>query len=266
MFNKLKRLYYLTLIRLRVHFVPVGFEVVRVVEPLRALRPDAVFLVTSGERDKATDYLSKIQELLTKQRIRHSLLLCDVWDATKVADMIGATIRSAPEHDYFFNVGTGTKPCTIAGVLASLIYGITPYYVQVDYEAKPQYLPLDFPTKGPLQILPSFRVPPLDGAAIEALSFLALQEKGIPKRTLLAHMKEKGFVKARSGGMVSPQALQAQVNAILTRLHAWNFVRIDGRGSRLSIQLTAQGQGGARMFRHMRGPPGQPPKLFAPNQ
>ena len=242
---------------------PVGFEVVRVTDPMIGLRADVAILFTVSVNDKAKEYLAKIRTILKDADIDSHVVECDVTDTAVVLDEIGSIVLGAPHHDFFFNASTGAKTACIAGILAGMLWPVQPYHVPVDYEAAHVHLPRDQPVTGPPNFIPTFRVVPLDGDAVTALDFLAGRGGDVAKFDLIKELKVKGILSPRKGTGVTPQALQAQANRILHRLEDWGFVELQGHGAKFRIRTTDKGKAGARMFQHVLKKP-TPPSLLLP--
>ncbi len=241
-------------VRLRVHFAPVGYEVTRIVSPLVSLRADAVILITTSLTGKPGHYHSKIIEALNAAKIPHETRTCDFWDVGIVVDEVGAIMAAAPQHEFFYNISTGSKTCAISGMISAEFWPLRIYYVPVDYERVTGIIEDDHPQRGPAQFLPTFSVPALDRASIVALSFLAQQPAAVPKRSLINDLREKKIIGPRRGKNITAQALQAQVDGILQRLQTWGFVETDGRGLNLRIGVTDKGKSGNKMFSHVLNP------------
>lgn len=241
---------------LRVHFAAVGFEVVRLIDPLRTLHADRVVLFTERRNDKARKYLVEIERLLQEERIPYAVVECDIWSTAVVVDQIAGIITSSPQHQYFVNVSTGAKPACLAGTVAGMLWPVRPYYVPVDYEKPGPIFSEDHPVSGPAEFIPTFEVPLLGEGHFHALRFIVASGGAVPKYALLDHLKELRVVRPRERRRrrVSPQAYQAQVDAILQRLEDWGFVERVGRGRALRIRATEKGTHGDVMFNHVLAP------------
>jgi hypothetical protein len=240
---------------------PIGYEVVRVTDPIISLRADAALLFTVSETDRAQEYLKKIRAILSDADIESQVIPCDVTDTAAVLDQIGAIVSSASRHEYFFNASTGAKTACIAGILAGMLWPVQPYHVPVDYTKDFVHLPRDQPVKGPPSFIPTFRVQPLEPNAIMALDLAAKQNAPVAKAFLIRELRRLGVLAPRKGEKVTPQAFQAQANGILHRLEQWGFVELRGRGSQFRIHVTDKGKAGARMFKHVLDKP-TPPSIL----
>jgi len=237
-----------------VHFAPVGYEVTRVVSPLSVLRADAVILITTSTTGKPGHYHSKVIEALDASSIPHETRTCNFWDVGIVVDEVGAMMAAAPQHEYFYNVSTGSKSCAIAGTISAQFWPLRTYYVPVDYERVTGIIEDDHPVKGPPLFMPTFSVPSLDHASVLALNFLAQQSAPVSKRFLIDDLRARQVIGPRKGKSITPQALQAQVDGILRRLESWGFIETKGRGLSLRIGVTEKGISGNKMFNHLLNP------------
>jgi hypothetical protein len=188
---------------------------------------------------------------LKEKRIPFSVVEAPIWDASQVVDHIGRLVTQQPKNEFFFNISTGTKPCSIAGTIAAMLWGLQIYYVRVDYSAKPVDLALDFPVSGSPQFLPSFRVAPPDTAGIAVLEFLARTAKPTPKREILRHLSSLKLVGPKVAEKVSAQAIQGQVTAVLQKLEVQALIAWEGIRPRRKIRITESGQEAAKMFAHV---------------
>ena len=241
-------------VRLRVHLVPVGYDVARVVSPAKFLRADAVILFTEKYDRRAGSPLRRSVRNLTSGHIECAVLECDIWDPSSVVDEVGNLITGAPQHEYFFNVSTGARTAGVGGTIASMFWPIRPYYQPVAYVDSSVVSEVDAPVTGSPFFIPTFEAPVLGAAAVETLRHLASQPAPLSKRQLMAHMRAAGTIFARTTSPVSPQAFHAQTDVILRHLVAWGFVQTEGQGKRKRIHVTEMGRGGARMFRHVIEP------------
>ena len=248
-------------VRLRVHFVPLGYDVARAVSPAKELRADVVLLLVPARNARPGPPLRRALRVLDAAHIQREVLECDVWDPPSVVDEVGNILIAAPRHDYYFNVSTGPRTASVGGTIASMFWRVRPYYQPVAYVDSSVVSTVDAPVTGPPFFVPTFEAPLLDASAVETLRFLATQTVALSKRQLMAHMRDAETIYPRVKSRVSPQAFHAQANVILRHLLAWGFVEATGHAKRMRIRATEMGRGGARMFRHMIEPR-TPPKIL----
>jgi hypothetical protein len=241
-------------IRLRVHFAPVGVEVLRVTEPMKTLHADVALLLTVSQTDRTRFNVENIMRDLKESRIQAQVVECNILSTSEVVNEVGSIVTASPQHDYLFNVSTGTRTAGIAGVIAGMFWRMLPYYVAVDEQAKPVYSERDFPSRGFPQFVPTFEIPLLDKATVAALEYIAGQQEPMSKRMLLAHLRDNGVVGPRQKRTVSSQALHGQVDSILRRLESWGFINLAGRGKLMRVRITDKGIEGRKMFFHVLNP------------
>ena len=241
-------------LRLRVHLAPIGPEVLRVVEPMRALFADVALLMTVSSTDRSRFVTDKIVRSLERNGTRSQVVECDVRDTSQVVNEVGAIVSSSPQHEYFFNSSTGTRAASIGGVIAGMFWKVKPYYVEINEQAKTVNGEGDYPTRGSPQFIPTFEIPPLDKTAIIALELLAGKDEPVPKSLVIGDLKAKGVIGPRQKEEVSEQALYGQLDSILHKLETWGFIDLVGRGKQTRIRVTEKGIEGRKMFFHILNP------------
>jgi hypothetical protein len=243
-----------SVVRLRVHFASLGFQVQRIVEPMKMLHADVGIILTYSWTDRAQHLLPKVVDNLKESGIKSVIVKCNIWDTSEVVNEIGAVVTATPQHEYYFNVSTGTRNAAIAGAIAGMFWHVRPYFMAINDQDKPLHSEQDFPVNGMPNFVPTFEVPVLEKQALNALEFLASRSTSSLKREVLSYLKERGVIGPRLKESVSDQALQGQVDSILNKLSSWGFIELSGRGKKLKIGITREGIEGRKMFFHMLNP------------
>lgn len=241
-------------VRLRVHFAPIGREVIRVIKPMTILKADVAILITLSKTDQSGLSALTIRDELKKHHIRTMVIECNTLDSSEIVNEIGSIVSAYRHHEYMYNVSTGTRAGSIAGIIAGMFWRVRPYHIEVDELSKPVHGEGDFPTLGSPQFIPTFQIPQPDQAAIEALEFIASSKEPLSKRSLMAQLKTTGKVGPRQSRSVTPQALYGQLDSILYKLESWGFVDINGHGKSARVSITETGIEGRKMFFHMLNP------------
>lgn len=245
-------------VRLRVHFAALGFGVDRLVKPMLAMRADVAIILTKSKQDQAKGFLRRCTDALEAKAVKVDVLECDIWRVSPVVNEVGAVVKSAPQHEYFFNVSTGSKTSCIAGTIAGMLWGVRPYYQGVNYAGKADERKEEFPISGAPQLIPTFETRGLEAADLRALEIISAKGGPIPKRDLLVELKKAGLIapKRDTPGKedMTSQAYYGQLSSILDRLDSWGFVQIAGRGRAAVVILTDAGREGATMFFHESRP------------
>ncbi len=245
----------------RIHVVPVGFEVERVVEPLERERADRVYLLTRAERDAAAPFVAEVARRLARARwpIDVQVVPTDLWDVFHALASFRAifererrTDRSAREVlPLRVNVSTGTKITAIAGTLACMLWNGTPYYAQVSRAWYSGRTPSVGKITDVVERVEPVAVYELRSPTADLVEVLeALERRGgtLRKRELL---RELGLDRPGPEGSrpPSPQAQHGRLRRRLEPLERrWGFVRTESPGPRARVQLTEQGRLAVALF------------------
>ncbi len=131
---------------LRVHVAPVGFEFDRVILPALDMKADKIYLLflthEPGVPDINWPFVQRIQEALIQKGYRENedllLVQTNIFDLyaclVTIAGIFGQEQRAG--NQIFFNVSSGGRIPSFAGLLGCMYFGGTPYYchpVKWDY-------------------------------------------------------------------------------------------------------------------------------------
>lgn len=236
---------------LRVHIVPVGFEVARVVEPLVRLRADRVHLVTSGFEDAARSYWEEILKRLgaeypSIEARRHE---ANLWSYEDLLHLYRSIILGEAETGnlLFVNVSTGTKVCAAVGILASMLWGTNPYYVRVAYpptrtntERSPEAVTdIDTP--------PILRIDEPPETELAVVEVLRKKKGSATKEELIHDLRERSLVPSRAE--ISNPATYNRLRNILESLRRRGYVTTDDAGKGAKVKLTAEGKQAISLLR-----------------
>lgn len=122
----------------RSHIVPMGYEKKRVYGPAIKLNADEVVIISHVEdEDPFERHYSEVKEILESNSIDVEHKECDIFDVYDSLRVIGEEITKRSEEEVFVNVSSGSKITAIAGMIASMTSGATPYYVRaMDYSGE----------------------------------------------------------------------------------------------------------------------------------
>lgn len=130
----------------RVHIAPVGFDIDRVVLPLKKMKADKVWLVLKRDvkEEIESPYIHKITSDLNKVNIEHTIERCNIVDLFDMLNVYRSIIEQEYGNDIFINVSTGSKIQAIAGMMACMMFktdnlNIEPYYAEpAQYLVQPE--------------------------------------------------------------------------------------------------------------------------------
>jgi len=238
-----------SIFKLRVHIVPVGFEIDRVIEPLIQFKADRVWLIVEEniEQGDANYHYQEIKRKLKKMKIDFDERRCQLRALFDLLNEYRIIIEKEQEHEIFINVSTGNKIEAIAGMMAAMIFhsdkvSVTPYYaVPENYEIKPKEKE-QFTSgyKGVIQ-LPNYTIERPKPHLIAALKLI--KENGISNKKNLIElfMNQKLIVIEQK--KFSESAKHSQLNKkFLDPLNEKKFIEIIGKGRAARINISTDGE------------------------
>ncbi len=124
--------------QLRVHVAPVGYEYDRVIKPALEMQADKIYLLYKREEPGIADtnwpFVERIRDFLVDHNftVGSDLILVQ----TNIFDLYACMVTIAgifgeeqkTNHQIFFNVSSGGRIPSFAGLLACMYFGGTPYY------------------------------------------------------------------------------------------------------------------------------------------
>lgn len=238
-----------SIFKLRVHIVPVGFEIDRVIEPLIRFKADKVWLIIEEniEMGEANYHYQEIKRRLRDINIDFDERRCKFRALFELLNEYRIVIEKEHEHEIFINVSTGNKIEAIAGMMAAMMFhsdkvSITPYYaVPEKYEIKPkegeQF------TSGYKDViqLPNYKIERPKEHLITALKII--KESGVvsKKRLIEIFVLEKLIVIEKEKH--SESAKHSQLNKkYLEPLNEKKFIEIEGKGKAARIRISPDGE------------------------
>ncbi len=232
----------------RVHIVPIGFEIDRVIEPLIRLKADRVWLIIEKdiESSEANYHFQQIITRLKEMNLHYDLRRCEFLALFDLLNEYRIIIEKEHEHDIFINVSTGNKIEAIAGMMAAMIFhsekvNITPYYVIPEkYEIKPKEEQLTSGYKEVIQ-LPNYSIERPQEQLISALKIIKSRGNS-SKNQLIDDFKKHQLIKIENPDHTKA-AEHSQLNKkYLERLLERKLIEINGKGRASRVKITKDGE------------------------
>jgi hypothetical protein len=238
----------------RVEVVPVGYYIDRIVDPIRTHNADRVYLVVARDprEDMAAPFRTRVMSQLRrwKPALDIRVVKTDLWRIESAVETFSAIIRSESQAGnlVWVNLSTGNKLQAVAGAVACMAQGATPYYVRMSsYERPDPARPLAEGVQG-VDTVPTFALYPPSAAGLAILGFLEENPAGLSKRDLLAGLTELGFIPAESVHR-TVQARYARLQVILQPLTATPALAVmEGTRRAGRAKITDRGRLALRMF------------------
>jgi len=232
----------------RIQIMPVGYEVKRVTEAAEKFKPDKVILITHSENDNlASECLSNIAQEFDNKGVDYEVRDCNLFDLHASLGEIAAAIYEHGEDNVYVNTSTGSKITAIAGMIASMVTGSTPYYVRAtnydgppseieSYDELPRY-PIDHPEFDQI-------------ATMEYIKRMAAVEHDPSKGELIqfAEANELRYVDQNVAGKGKYRLLDSHV---IDPLESEGYIEVIKEGRKSLVTLTESGRNAIQAYRYL---------------
>ncbi len=238
---------------LRIHISPVGFEFRRVTEPLIRMQADKVYLVSYQKNDSGHQFLEMIKKELDNsyKHIKIMEVFVDIWDLYQCIEKFREIIHEEKGNHIYFNVSTGTKITSIAGMLSCMLWDASPYYAKLDYLAREKKIDVPSEHIGELESLPVYEINKPKFEVMLVLDMLKSADGKMKKSHLISKLEEKGIIRLKDETKkeLTKSAKHSQLKAILDPMESdWNYIRVEASGRRSEVFLTEQGRNALKIF------------------
>ena len=239
---------------LRVHISPVGYEFLRISEPLIKMRADTVYLITyTKDNKKAKDYYNKILKELRQnyKHIKVEEVCINIWDLFDCLEKFREIINSDKGNQVYINVSTGTKITAIAGMMSCMLWNAIPYYAPVSYAST------DDNTKPPSEfvdeavILPVYEIKKPKPEHMLILNLLQQSGGKLRKSQVIKKLEKLEIIRLKDEKKtsLSEAAKHSQLRAILNPMeNDWKYVKIYSAGRLSEVSITEQVETALKIF------------------
>ena len=107
----------------RVHIAPLGFEIDRIVIPLKQTKADKLWIISqdNSTKDKSAPYLEKIKKECKKMGVEVKVAYSDRLSLFKAIKSIKDIISQEKGNYIYVNVASGSKIQAIACMMACMV-------------------------------------------------------------------------------------------------------------------------------------------------
>lgn len=243
-------------VRLRVHITTIGFEVRRITEPLKEMRADKVYFISAKKNDRAKNFKERIKEILHNEysNVEIEERFAEIFDLYACIDAYRVIFNEEKGNMIFVNVSTGSKIAAIAGTIACMLWGGTPYYVNRKYEEEGEPEVKDEKVEKKPNLVPVFSITKPRREYLKILKILDKEEDGMAKGTLIDSLKEVGIIreiksKKHSVKRTQPRAAEhSQLKVLLTPMANEEYIKIETSGRRSIVRITPKGRDTLRIL------------------
>ncbi len=233
----------------RVHIAPLGFEIDRIIIPLKQTKADKLWLLSQDNHsaDLSAPYHEKIKKECKKLgievRISHSDRLNLFQTIKSIKDII-----SEEENNYIYvNVASGSKIQAIACMMACMVLkeckNIQPFYAEPESYAAFEGKQQSFGIKNTIP-LPTYEIQTPKPKLLQALKIIQqAKNQKITKKEMAEIAEQQEIITITSKEKNHSQARFASLdkNIIQPLQEQWKFVEVEKIGRNRWIKITQEG-------------------------
>ena len=240
----------------RVHIAPLGFEIDRIMVPVKETKSDKLWLLIHEKtaEDKSGPYLEKIKKECKKINVELQIAYADRLSLFKAIKTIKDIIEEEKGNYIYVNVASGSKIQAIACMMACMILkgcdNLQPFYAEPESYAAFEGKQQSFGVKDTIP-LPTYEIQTPKPKLLEALKIIAEQKNGkITKKEMaqIADEKEIITVKAEESNYSQARFASLDKNIISPLENEWKFIEIEKIGRNRWIKITEEGKNAAEFL------------------
>ena len=233
----------------RVHIAPLGFEIDRIILPLKETKADKLWLLVHEKtsEDKSGPYLEKIKKECKKMKIELKISYADRLSMFKIIKSVKEIINQEENNYIYINVASGSKIQAIACMMACMILkeckNIQPFYAEPEKYAAFEGKQQSFGLKDTIP-LPIYEIQTPKEKLLQALKIIQNAEnQKITKKEMAIIAEEEQLITITSEEENHSQARFASLdkNIIQPLKDEWNFIEIEKIGRNRWIKITQEG-------------------------
>ncbi len=243
-------------LNLRVHVAPVGFEIDRIVLPLKETKADKLWLLVHEKtaEDKSGPYLEKIKTQCKKLGVKLEISYADRLSIFKVIKAVKEIISKEENNYIYVNVASGSKIQAIACMMACMILkeckNIQPFYAEPETYAAFEGKQQSFGIKDTIP-LPTYEIQTPKPKLLAALKVISEHKnQKITKKEMAEIADKEGIitVKAEESNYSQARFASLDKNIIAPLEKDWKFIEIEKIGRNRWIKITDEGRNAAEFL------------------
>jgi hypothetical protein len=233
----------------RIHVAPLGFEIDRIILPLKETKADKLWLLVHEKtsEDKSGPYLEKIKKECKKMKIELKISYADRLSMFKIIKSVKEIINQEKNNYIYINVASGSKIQAIACMMACMILkeckNLQPFYAEPEKYAAFDGEQQSFGIKDTIP-LPTYEIQIPKPKLLEALKIIQQADnQKITKKDMAIIAEEQKLITITSEEENHSQARFASLdkNIIQPLKDEWNFIEIEKIGRNRWIKITQEG-------------------------
>ena len=245
-----------SIVNLRVHIAPVGFEVDRIVVPAVSQRADKVWLIAHDNvsEDMSVGYRAKVESELEKKGIKTEVTYANRLKLSPIIKTVADIIKKERKNEIYVNVASGSKIHAIGCMMACMLFddrrNIHPFYAQA--EKYPEYDGTLQQTYGVAEMhsLPTYRIGTPKSELIQAMRIIKKAGGRIQKKKMAEEAEKNKIitVNARKQNFTQARFASLDKNIVQPLVDTWGFVEVEKIGRNRWLKMTEDGDHAAEFL------------------
>ena len=240
----------------RVHIAPLGFEIDRIILPLKQTKADKLCLIVHEKtaEDKSRPYLEKIKKECKKLDVKLELSYANRLGIFNMIKLVKDVIIAEENNYIYVNVASGSKIQAIACMMACMILkectNIQPFYAEPESYAAFEGKQQSFGLKDTIP-LPTYEIQTPKQKLLDALNIVYTHEKQkLTKKEMaeIAEQKEIITVNAENENHSQARFASLDKNIIEPLEKQWGFIKVEKIGRNRWISITEEGKNAAEFL------------------
>ena len=240
----------------RVHIAPLGFEIDRIVLPLKQTKADKLWILAHDNKseDLSGPYLEKIKKECKKLGVEIKVAYSDRLSLFKAIKSIKDIISQEENNYIYVNVASGSKIQAIACMMACMVLkecdNLQPFYAEPESYAAFEGKQQSFGIKDTIA-LPTYEIQTPQPKLLAALKIISDQPKQkITKKDMAQIAEEQNIITINAEQENHSQARFASLdkNIISPLEKEWKFIEVEKIGRNRWIKITQEGKDAAEFL------------------
>ena len=240
----------------RVHIAPLGFEIDRIVLPLKQTKADKLWILAHDNRseDLSAPYLEKIKKECKKLDVEVKVAYSDRLSLFKAIKSIKDIISQEENNYIYVNVASGSKIQAIACMMACMVLkecdNLQPFYAEPETYAAFEGKQQSFGLKDTIP-LPIYEIQTPKQKLLDALRIVYTHDKQkLTKKEMAVLAEEKDIITINAENENHSQARFASLdkNIIEPLEKQWGFIQVEKIGRNRWISITEEGKNAAEFL------------------
>ena len=240
----------------RVHIAPLGFEIDRIILPLKQTKADKLWILAHDNRseDLSAPYLEKIKKECKKLGVDVKVGYSNRLSLFKTIKLIKDIISQEKGNYIYVNVASGSKIQAIACMMACMVLkecdNLQPFYAEPESYAAFEGKQQSFGLKDTIS-LPIYEIQTPKPKLLAALKIIAEQPKQkITKKEMAIIAEKQNIITVNAEDENHSQARYASLdkNIIAPLEKEWKFIEVEKIGRNRWIKITQEGMDAAEFL------------------